>query len=75
MYGIVLVLFVAMLSLLITRSATIVLTATGMSRPSARFRSRSAVSGVGFTTTESEAVVAGPRRGPARRLLPRHPDR
>ena len=62
MYGIVLVLFVAMLSLLITRIATIALTATGMSRPSARFQSRSALSGVGFTTTESEAVVAHPAR-------------
>lgn len=62
MYGVVLLLVVAMLSLLITRIATIALTATGMSRPSARFQARSALSGVGFTTTESEAVVAHPAR-------------
>lgn len=62
MYGIVLVLVVAMLSLLITRIATIALTATGMARSSARFQARSALSGVGFTTTESEAVVGHPAR-------------
>ena len=62
MYGVVLVLVVALLSLLITRVATIALTATGMARPSARFQARSALSGVGFTTTESEAVVAHPAR-------------
>ncbi|MFP5377029.1 MAG: TrkA C-terminal domain-containing protein [Acidimicrobiia bacterium] len=62
MYGIILLLVVAMLSLLITRIATIALTATGMSRPSARFQARSALTGVGFTTTESEAVVSHPAR-------------
>lgn len=62
MYGIVLVLVVAMLSLLITRIATIALTATGMARPAARFQARSALSGVGFTTSESEAVVGHPAR-------------
>ena len=62
MYGIILLLVVAMLSLLITRIATIALTATGMSRPSARFQARSALTGVGFTTSESEAVVAHPAR-------------
>ncbi|HEX6596405.1 MAG TPA: TrkA C-terminal domain-containing protein [Acidimicrobiales bacterium] len=62
MYGIVLVLVVAMLSLLITRIATIALTATGMPRSSARFQARSALSGVGFTTSESETVVAHPAR-------------
>ncbi len=62
MYGVILLLVVAMLSLLITRVATIALTATGLSRPSARFQARSALSGVGFTTTESEAVVAHPAR-------------
>ncbi len=62
MYGVILLLVVAMLSLLLTRIATIALTATGMSRPSARFQARSALTGVGFTTTESEAVVAHPAR-------------
>ncbi|HVL07006.1 MAG TPA: TrkA C-terminal domain-containing protein [Acidimicrobiales bacterium] len=62
MYGVVLLLVVAFLSLLITRVATIALTATGMARPAARFQARSALSGVGFTTKESEAVVAHPAR-------------
>ncbi len=62
MYAVLLVLVVAVLSLLITRIATIALTATGMSRPSARFQARSALSGVGFTTSESEAAVAHPAR-------------
>jgi hypothetical protein len=62
MYAIAVLLAVAMMSLLITRIATIALTATGMARPSARFQARSALSGVGFTTTESEAVVAHPAR-------------
>jgi len=35
-------------------------TATGLSRESARFQARSALTGGGFTTTESEAVVRHP---------------
>ncbi|HVE46506.1 MAG TPA: TrkA C-terminal domain-containing protein [Acidimicrobiales bacterium] len=62
MYGVILLLTVALLSLLITRIATIALTATGMPQPSARFQARSALSGVGFTTSESEAVVSHPAR-------------
>jgi hypothetical protein len=62
MYAVLLVLVLAILSLLITRIATIALTATGMSRPSARFQARSALSGVGFTTSESDAVVDHPAR-------------
>ena len=50
------------ISLLITRIATIALTATGLSRESARFQARSAFSGAGFTTSESEAVVRHPVR-------------
>lgn len=56
-------LFVIVLaSLLVTRVATIMLTLTGMSRESARFQARSAFSGVGFTTSESESVVSHPVR-------------
>ncbi len=55
-------LVVLMLSLLITRIATISLAATGLSRESARFQARSAFSGSGFTTAESEAVVRHPIR-------------
>lgn len=55
-------LLVMALSLLITRVATVVLTATGMSRQSARFQARSAFTGAGFTTSESEKVVDHPVR-------------
>lgn len=55
-------LLVVALSLLITRIATVVLTATGMSRQSARFQARSAFTGAGFTTSESEKVVDHPVR-------------
>jgi hypothetical protein len=62
MYGVVLLVVVALVSLLVTRIATIALTATGMARTSARFQARSALSGVGFTTTEAESVVNHPAR-------------
>ena len=55
-------LLVVAVSLLITRVATVILTATGMSRESARFQARSAFSGSGFTTRESETVVDPPVR-------------
>lgn len=57
MYGIVLLVLVAVLSLLVTRVATVALTTTGMTRESARFQARSALTGAGFTTGESEMVV------------------
>ena len=50
------------LSLVVTRVATVALTATGLSREAARFQARSAFSGAGFTTTESESVVSHPVR-------------
>jgi hypothetical protein len=53
---------VLMLSLVVTRTATVALTATGLSREAARFQARSAFSGAGFTTGESEAVVRHPVR-------------
>ena len=49
-------------SLLITRISTVALILTGMSPHIARFQSRSALSGTGFTTSESEAVVNHPAR-------------
>ena len=55
-------LLVIFISMLITRVATIALAATGMSRESARFQARSALTGSGFTTSESEAVVRHPVR-------------
>lgn len=56
------VLAALLVSLLITRVATVVLTLTGLSRESARFQARSAFTGVGFTTSEAESVVNHPVR-------------
>jgi hypothetical protein len=55
-------LVVVFLSILITRIATIALTHTGLTRESAKFQARSAFSGAGFTTSESEMVVNHPVR-------------
>lgn len=49
-------------SLLVTRIASVALEHTGLSRDAARFQARSAFTGVGFTTTESEGVVGHPVR-------------
>lgn len=62
MVGIISLLMVVALSMLVTRIATIALTHTGLSRESARFQARSALTGAGFTTTESEKVVNHPVR-------------
>ena len=56
------VFIVLVVSLLISRVATVALSLTGMSREAARFQARSALSGVGFTTTEAESVVNHPVR-------------
>lgn len=55
-------LVVILLALLIMRVATVVLTLTGLSLESARFQARSALTGVGFTTSEAEAVMSHPVR-------------
>lgn len=55
-------LIVVTLSILVTRIASTALTHTGLSRESARFQARSAFSGAGFTTNESENVVNHPVR-------------
>lgn len=62
MFAIGTVLVALLLSLLITRIATIALAVTGLSRESARFQARSAFTGVGFTTSEAESVVNHPVR-------------
>jgi hypothetical protein len=49
-------------TLLITRIGTVALMVTGLSRESARFQARSALTGVGFTTRESEKVTNHPVR-------------
>jgi hypothetical protein len=55
-------LVVVLISLLVTRVATVALIATGLSREMARFQARSAFTGTGFTTSEAEAVVRHPVR-------------
>ena len=62
MVAIVSLLAIITLSIVITRVATVMLTATGLSRDVARFQARSAFSGAGFTTNESESVVNHPVR-------------
>jgi len=66
MISIISLLVVLTLSILVTRVATVALTYTGLSRESAKFQARSAFTGVGFTTNESEKVVNHPIR---RRIL------
>ena len=62
MAALISVLLAITLSLLITRIATEALTLTGLSRTSARFQARSAFTGTGFATAESEAIVKHPLR-------------
>ena len=62
MIAIATLLLIVALSLLVTRVATVVLTATGMAKHVARFQARSAFTGAGFTTSESERVVTHPLR-------------
>lgn len=50
------------MSILVTRVATLALVHTGLSEQVARFQARSALTGVGFATRESERVVAHPVR-------------
>lgn len=56
------VLVVVFVSLLITRVATVALMSTGLSKDIARFQARSALTGVGYTTTEAERIVNHPVR-------------
>lgn len=55
-------LIVVAVSLLVTRIATVALASTGLGRDVARFQARSALTGVGFTTSEAESVVSHPIR-------------
>lgn len=50
------------ISILVTKIATAVLTNTGLSRQAAKFQARSAFTGAGFTTTESEKITRHPIR-------------
>jgi hypothetical protein len=55
-------LVIVTVALLVTRIATVALRATGLSQDTAQFQARSAFSGVGFTTAESEDIVSHPAR-------------
>lgn len=60
--GIIAFLTVLVLSLLVTRVATVALSMTGLSQQVAKFQARSAFTGTGFTTSEAEKVVNHPVR-------------
>jgi hypothetical protein len=66
MIGVITIILILVFSILITRIASIALTHTGLSRETSKFQARSAFTGVGFTTSESEKVVNHPLR---RRIL------
>lgn len=62
MFEVASLLIVLLMSLIITRVATVALALTGMTQQAARFQARSALTGSGFTTSESERVVNHPVR-------------
>ncbi|HSO00346.1 MAG TPA: TrkA C-terminal domain-containing protein, partial [Candidatus Nanopelagicales bacterium] len=62
MLGLISLFIVILLSLLVTRVASAVLVQTGLSQQVARFQARSALTGCGFTTDESNSVVNHPVR-------------
>ncbi len=62
MIAIVTLFIIIFFSILLTRLATYVLIQTGLSREMARFQARSALSGVGYTTSEAEHMVNHPVR-------------
>lgn len=62
MIAILTLLVIVTISLLVNRIATVALTFTGMSRDTARFQSRVAFTGAGFTTSESEQITGHPVR-------------
>jgi K+/H+ antiporter YhaU regulatory subunit KhtT len=62
MVAIATLLVVVTVTLVVNRVGTIALTATGLSTEVAHFQARSALTGVGFTTSETELVVNHPVR-------------
>jgi len=62
MIPIITLIVVVILSMAVIRIATTALVLTGISEPLARFQARSAYTGAGFTTSESEKVVQHPVR-------------
>jgi len=62
MTAIISLLVVLILSLVATRIATVALSLTGLSRELARFQARSAFSGCGYTSAETEKIMNHPVR-------------
>ena len=62
MVALITLLATLIISLLITRIGAVALSLTGLSSDVARFQSRTAYTGVGFTTSESEQIVNHPVR-------------
>ena len=62
MIGAVTLFLIITLSALITKVAAIALVHTGLSTESAKFQARSAYTGAGFTTSESESITNHPVR-------------
>ncbi|HMB73251.1 MAG TPA: TrkA C-terminal domain-containing protein [Gammaproteobacteria bacterium] len=62
MTAVISLLLILVLSVVITRVSTIALMHTGLSLETARFQARSAFTGAGFTTNESERIVTHPVR-------------
>lgn len=62
MIGIITLMATLVISLLVTRVGAVALKLTGMSEEAAKFQARSAYTGVGFTTSESEQIVNHPVR-------------
>jgi len=62
MAGVVVLLVALLISIVVTRIATVALTMTGVSLNLARFQARSAFSGVGYTTSEADRMTSHPAR-------------
>lgn len=62
MLAIATLLIVVLLSLIVTRVASVALTLTGLSADVAKFQARSALSGTGFATAEAEQITGHPAR-------------
>lgn len=62
MASLISLIIIIIVSMLITKIASISLVHTGLSMEAARFQARSALTGVGFTTSEAETVTSHPLR-------------
>lgn len=62
MVPVISLLLILVLSVMVTRVSTMALMHTGLSRETAKFQARSAFTGAGFTTNESERIVTHPVR-------------